>query len=408
MITAHDRAQTLAHEYAAHLARPTRPVEDQPWIGQSLAEGAAGIALLHIERAAHGHAPWSTAHHWIGQAATGDITAADTTGLYLGAPALAFVLTTVPDSRDYLYRGAHDTLHAHVAALAHRRVDAALARLHRGASATFAEYDTFYGLTGIGAYLMRSAPDSSAMERVLRYLVTLAQPLTSDCGPTPGWWVDHDPQRRDTLAGGHGNFGAAHGITGPLLLLAQAERRGIRVDGQADAIRTICDHLDTWKQDSDTGPWWPEHLTLADLKAGRPHQRHPGRPSWCYGTPGIARAGQLAGIALGDQDLQRTYEDALYRCLTDPVQLGKIIDTSLCHGWAGVYQTVFRAAHDASTPQLDALLPALRESLTIHARRTSAKGPGFLEGDAGCALALTAAAANQPPTTGWDACLLIS
>lgn len=313
----------------------------------------------------------------------------------------------MPDAVHHLYRDARSALHSHVVDLAHRRVDAALGRQHRGALATFGEYDTFHGLTGIGAYLLRSAPDSSALERVLNYLVSLTQPLDNDAHPTPGWWVGHDPHRKHTMPGGHGNLGAAHGITGPLLLLAQAERRGVHVDGQADAIRTICDYLDAWRQDSAVGPWWPEHLTRADLESGRPHQRAPGRPSWCYGTPGIARAGQLAGIALKDPVLQHAYEDALHKCLSDPVQLAQITDTSLCHGWAGLYQTVFRTARDSRTPHLASLLPALGTTLTAHAYPATAKGPGLLEGDAGRALALITASADQAPITGWDACLLI-
>ncbi|MEV3853048.1 lanthionine synthetase C family protein [Streptomyces sp. NPDC050095] len=401
-----EQARLLAQDFAATLAHPVAPPRDEPWAAQSLATGAAGIALLHIEHAATGQATWHRAHRWIGQAAAGDITATDSTGLYLGAPAVAYVLQSVPDAMQHLYRDARATLHDHVVSLTHRRVDSALARMFRGAHATFAEYDTFYGLTGIGAYFLRTAPGSSAMEKVLRYLVSLTHPLASDGHSTPGWWVDHDPSRTHTLRGGHGNLGVAHGITGPLLLLAQAYRRGIQVDGQGEAIRTICEHLDAWRQESDIGPWWPEHLTLTDLATGRPHQREPARPSWCYGTPGIARAGQLAGIALGDTALQHTYEDALHQCLSDPVQLARVADMSLCHGWAGLYQTVYRAAQDARTPSLATHLPHLAKALITNSD-TTVPGPGFLDGAAGCALALTTISTDHVSTSEWDSCLLI-
>ncbi|MGP3927859.1 lanthionine synthetase C family protein [Streptomyces sp. 8N616] len=402
-------AAHLTREFTDHLAQPAQRPPDEPWTAQSLAEGAAGIALLHVERARASLLPWSLAHRWITQAASGEVSAADTIGLFLGAPAVAFLLNTTPTSRHALYRDAWTTLHAHVTALAHRRTDSALARISIGDLPAFAEYDVFYGLTGIGAYLLRSDPSGSALERVLSYLIALTRPLKSDGRSLPGWWVGHDPHRGRSVhfPGGHGNLGAAHGITGPLLLLAQTLRRGISVDGQHEAIRTICTHLDAWKRDSEAGPWWPEHLTLTDLDTGRSHQQGPGRPSWCYGTLGIARAGQLAGIALDDPALQRSYEDALYRCLTDPVQLAQVTDTSLCHGWAGIYQTAFRAAHDALNTHLHTVLQPLGEALAAHARPDSSKGPGLLDGDAGCALALTTLAADQPPTTGWDACLLI-
>ncbi|MFF2847387.1 lanthionine synthetase LanC family protein [Streptomyces sp. NPDC058001] len=169
-----EQARDLVRDFTTALAQPFAPASDEPWAGQSLATGAAGIALLHIDNAATGQATWHRAHHWIGQAAAGDVTATDNTGLYLGAPALAYVLHSAPDSVQHLYRDAHAVLHSHVVNLTHRRVDATLARIHRGNEhPTFAEYDTFYGLTGIGAYLLRSAYGSSATERVLRYLVSL-------------------------------------------------------------------------------------------------------------------------------------------------------------------------------------------------------------------------------------------
>ena len=235
-------------------------------------------------------------------------------------------------------------------------------------------------------------------------------PLPAHGQHLPGWWVGHDPHLRTSphYPGGHANLGAAHGITGPLLLLSQSMRCGITVDGQREAIDAICAWLDAWKQTSATGPWWPECVNLTDLRNGGTSQSGPARPSWCYGTPGIARAGQLAGIATGNLCRQQTYEKALHSCLTDAAQLARVIDASLCHGWAGVYQTAWRAARDAASPELRQVLSHLAESLIRCAGGLVSTGhPGFLEGDAGTTLALTTAAKDAAPISGWDACLLI-
>ncbi|KPI25027.1 Lanthionine synthetase C family protein [Actinobacteria bacterium OV320] len=397
----------LADAFAAHLATPVPPPEDQPWAAQDLAAGAAGSALLHIERARTGDGTWQQAHPWIKTAVATTVSAADTSGLYLGAPAAAFMLDCAVTAEAPRYQDALATLDHHVAQLAHRRCDSARTRMRYGRPASFHEYDIFYGLTGIGAYLLRRSPSGTAMARVLAYLVRLTRPIRhGDQGVLPGWWVDHQPDLTpSTVPAGHANFGAAHGITGPLLLLARALRQGVRVDGQEDAVDTILHWLDTWRQDGPAGFWWPEHLRLGEVRAGRTAQRGPARPSWCYGTPGIARAGQLAALARRDPDRQRLYEDALIRCLTDPDQLSKITDAGLCHGWAGVYQTAFRAAHDAAAPALRAALPALTAALARDAH--PGRDPGLLQGAAGTALALTTAAHDAAPTSGWDACLLI-
>jgi hypothetical protein len=70
--------------------------------------------------------------------------------------------------------------------------------------------------------------------------------------------------------------------------------------------------------------------------------------------------------------------------------------------------TGLRAAQDAADPELNATVGALAEHLTCVAEESSnGQDPGLLEGDAGLALALTAAAQRAAPSTGWDACLLI-
>ncbi|MEV6818528.1 lanthionine synthetase C family protein [Nocardiopsis dassonvillei] len=401
-----DAVAAVAERIAAHLDGPTPG--GQPWLGQSLGEGAAGIALVHIERAHTGRGTWQHAHRWIKAAVSEQVSAADTTGLFLGATAIAFVLASADTGPAAgRYTAVRAGLDAHVVDLAHRRVDVAMERIRRGECTSFGEYDTFYGLTGIGAYLLRQNPGGSAMGRVLGYLVALIRPVVVDGESRPGWWVEHDPRREYSahFAGGHGNLGVAHGIAGPLMLLSQAQRRGVTVPGQVEAIAAILAHLDQWCQASEQGPWWPEHLTVRDLAVGRPHQLSPARPSWCYGTPGIARAGQLAALATGDQARQRVYEHALEKCLADPAQMGRLRDGSLCHGWAGVYQTTWRAALDATTPDLATHLPTLATALIRHAEDTTESG--LLEGRAGSALALSTAATDAAPLSGWDACLLI-
>ncbi|MFD5317557.1 lanthionine synthetase C family protein [Streptomyces sp. NPDC127098] len=395
----------ITRKLTTRLASPRHHPGEEPGKAQSLATGSAGIALLHIEHARADTGSWRTAHAWIKHATAGDISAADTTGLFLGAPAIAFALHAAAGS-SARYRDALATLDKHVHHLAHRRTQAAQERIRQGQLPDFHEYDIFFGLTGIGAHLLRRDPGGSALERVLTYLVALTQPRRSDDQFLPGWWVSHDPHRNPT-PGGHANLGAAHGITGPLMLLSTATRRGITVDGQHDAITTILTWLDTWTQHDDGGPWWPETISRTDLHTGQSSQRAPTRPSWCYGTPGITRALQLAALATGDTHRQQAAEQALATCLSDPTQLARLTDPSLCHGWAGVYQTTWRAVQDAITPTLHPLLPNLAAALAHHTDHNVGNGTGFLDGDAGTALALTTAACNAAPTSGWDACLLI-
>lgn len=274
------------------------------------------MALLHIERAAAGLGGWGVAHTWLTTAADGPVSAGPNATLFFGAPALAFAVHAAAD-RPGRYDRALESLDIRVAAVTRRRLDQAHARIDRGDRPKLAEFDLINGLTGLGAHLLRRDPNGDLIREVLAYLVRLTEPLGAE--DLPGWWTDLAPTgRRSTdLPGGHGNFGMAHGISGPLALLSLAMRRGIVADSQAEAIKRICSWLDAWRQDNDTGPWWPETITLEETRLGRPEHTRPMRPSWCYGTPGLARAQQLAGQATADTDRQRMAEQALIGCLTE-------------------------------------------------------------------------------------------
>ncbi len=375
---------------------------------QSLAGGAAGIALLHIERARAGHGDWSIAHAWLSAAVREDLSAGPNAGLFFGAPALAFVTHAAADQPGKLMRAlAH--LDASTAAVTHRRLDEAHARIGRGDRPALAEFDLIRGLAGLGAYHLQRHPHHEITRAVLSYLVRLTAPLPDRADGLPGWWTDLAPTGHASpeYPGGHGNFGMSHGIVGPLAVLSLALRRGVVVDGHTDAIARICTWLDAWQQQHPAGPWWPGIITLDEVHTAHIQRSSRGRPSWCYGTPGLARAQQLAGLATGDTARQRRAETAMLGALRDPAQLPRIVEGGLCHGMAGVFQTAWRMAADAHPPDIAAELPRLSARLLTQLRCAPADTE-FLDGHAGIALALHTAGTNTAPLTGWDACLLLT
>jgi hypothetical protein len=106
----------------------------------------------------------------------------------------------------------------------------------------------------------------------------------------------------------------------------------------------------------------------------------------------------------------RVAEAALAGCVLDRQVTGLLTDASLCHGWAGVVQALWRAAGDALSPQ--PLRTALRKARLGMEDHLARAGPpasgGLLEGTSGIQLAQ-----NDLPRTGgeppaWDACLLLT
>ncbi|MGW5134187.1 lanthionine synthetase C family protein [Streptomyces sp. NPDC004135] len=370
---------------------------------QSLAHGPLGTALLDIERAHRGLTDFHAAHRKL--AVSGPLIDGNHANLFLGAPAMAYVLHMAAGGSDR-YAGALHTLDAAVAAYTRRRLAAAHTRIDQGHYTSFAEYDLFRGLTGIGALLLRRQPDSPELRRVLEYLVRLTEPVAGPDGqPRPGWWVGHAPaSNKAATPGGHANAGLAHGITGPLALLALAKRRGVTVRGHTEAMRRILRWLDRIRQSDHHGTRWPRWVSLAG-----PAPSHVAAPSWCYGTPGIVRAQQLAAIVLADNDRKRMAERALLYCLADTRQLDLLVGRGLCHGVGGLIRTVQRVAEDAAQAHaVKALNDWLQRSPERFLASETPQASGFLDGTAGASLAFQIAEPDSSSATDWDACLLLS
>ncbi|MFF2331232.1 MULTISPECIES: lanthionine synthetase C family protein [unclassified Streptomyces] len=414
----------LADAVAEQLADP-----QTPYLGpavrhsQHLARGLSGIALLHIERAAAGLGPWQRAHDWLAAASREPLTSGPDSHPFYGAPAFAHALACAADHLPGAYERATDTLDRQMADGVSRRVEAAHRRIDAGLLPALAEFDAIRGLSGYGSYLLRRNPGSAALRAVLDYCVRLTERVTHDGENLPGWWTDTGPSGRpdDRFPGGHANNGMAHGIGGVLALLALAARHGTSVDGRDEAVGRILAWLDHWQEDTGRGPAWPYWVTRSELRTGRLTPSAPRRPSWCYGTAGLARAQQLAALALGDTRRQVEAEHALVAALTDPAQLNATTDNTLCHGFAGLAHVAARAAADAhpsTIGQLHATLPALLAAVlppgnnpahtAVELIRDEKRGPGLLDGASGIALALLAPSTAAPPRSAWDACLLIA
>jgi len=385
------------------------PQELTPGWDHCLATGAPGIALLHIQHAHTGAGGWDTVQRWAAAMTRSPVTAhPDACGLYRGAPAVAFTLHAAGQPA---YASALDTLDRHISTLTRARLDRAHRRIDRGQLPALREFDLISGLTGIAVYLLHRHGGGELLCEVLAYLVRLTESLKhADGDVLPGWWCADGPGTPSSRRwpGGHGNLGLAHGIAGPLALLSTAMRRGVTVAGQAEAIGWICAWLDQWRCGTGARAWWPAMISLTEWRTGTVRQPGPPRPSWCYGTPGLARAQQIAAIALADPQRQRRAEHALAGCVTDERQLAQLRDASLCHGWAGLLQSTWRVAADGDGV-LSARLPHLHARLDQHLRQHGAPThDGLLDGTTGIHLAQhTTTTTHGPPATRWDACLLL-
>ncbi|WP_413809682.1 lanthionine synthetase C family protein [Streptomyces sp. OE57] len=373
-----------------------------------------GLAGTFLRRAvlAHSDGAWEAAHRVARDVSTQPATAhPDDASLYRGAPALAYALHT---ARHPAYHSALETLDETVAGLVRAKLAAARERMAAGQPPRMREYDLISGLTGLGAYLLHHRTRPELLEYVLRYIVRLLlQPVTVDGHTLPGWWTSDSPNGQPELAWpyGHGNFGLAHGVAGPVALLGLCGRAGFRVPRQQHALVHACRMLEQWSSSVPAGgAAWPETVTADRWHQGPPSATPPGRPSWCYGTPGIARALQLAALACDRPSGRRHAERALAACLNDPSQLGSLNDATVCHGWAGLALVVAVAAADAAPGSpLPGQVPLLRDLLAAHLdEHPMTDTAGLLTGSDGTLLTLHTLSPTRRVSPTWTTCLLLN
>ncbi|MFI9643732.1 lanthionine synthetase C family protein [Micromonospora sp. NPDC051925] len=388
----------------ARLASPSivGPSPDGRTRPQSLAGGAVGIALLHIERAASGHSDEATAHSWIRAAASEPISLGRNSDPFHGAPALAFMLHTARPLGGY--HRAFASLNDATITLTRQRLAAAHARIDRREPLTMYEFDLVHGLTGLALYHLHAHADHPVSRDLVAYLARITEPL--DDTARPPWWLPsglggtpaaHFPH-------GHGNIGAAHGISAVIAVLAYAILHGHDTPAAHNALTALCAWTDLHRQDDRDATWWPGYVVPDAVP-----KRH--RPSWCYGTPGIARAQQLAGLAQHDTTRQQQAENAMIAELTDTRQRERLPEIGLCHGKAGLIQTAYRMAADSTDPhrsaQLTTHLPSLAAELANQLNTDAHIEPELMNGTAGAALALHTATTGIPATR-WDTFLGLS
>jgi hypothetical protein len=111
----------------------------------------------------------------------------------------------------------------------------------------------------------------------------------------------------------------------------------------------LCATFDRYRRGSDVCPWWPAMISPSEYGHATTRSQRQARPSWCYGTPCQARAQQLAGLALGDLERIGVAERALSGCVLDRQVTALLTDASLCHGWAGVVQTLLGQGWERSS-----------------------------------------------------------
>lgn len=400
------------------------------WRPMSLAHGNAGLVLLfgYLDRIAP-DAGWAhVAHaHLAAAARHAEAEGKPPIGLFDGLAGLGFAATWASRGGQRYGR----LLQSIDDALAPRAIAAAAALDAPDRPVGMGDFDVIGGLAGVGAYLLgrtTSPPAAAALQAVLGALTRL---VAGDDGGCPRWSTApellYDDAMRERYPAGYLNCGLAHGLPGPLAVLALATLAGVEVPGQRDAVRAGAEWLLDHTLDDDWGRNWPTAVPLVETDAPDGRRRvpaaaadapdGPSRAAWCYGTPGVAAALRLAGDALGERRYIDAAVDAMTAVHRRPVDARQIDSPTICHGVAGLLQATLRIERATGGPHRPASADALVAQILaafdpdhplgfrdLEYADHAVDQPGLLDGAPGVALALLAYATDVPP--GWDRAFL--
>lgn len=208
-------------------------------------------------------------------------------------------------------------------------------------------YDLIAGLSGIGnSLLMRenlSVEDRDVLNQILYYLTVLSWKITLPDGDSViRFYIKSSNQIRDdekkSFPNGNLNFGLAHGMMGPLMLLAKAYNKGYCVYLQEEAIERLAQIYYKYRaMDENNVLIWPTQLRKEDFnKKFTQDNYRTKRASWCYGTAGLSRGLYLVGKWMDDSSLKNDGLRSLLGIASMNFDDLALMSPIVCHGYAGL------------------------------------------------------------------------
>ena len=413
-LRSHERIEKAAASAFAQTAFPSF----SRWVPYSLAEGDAGLAVMsgHLDRCLPNEGWDSTGHDRLAAGARAiEQEGCPSLGLFGGLTGLAFAALTL-SRNGTRYQRLLTRIDSLLLGQMHTFADSSLHRIGMAVST----FDLISGLTGIGAYLLARGEQSGnfdPLETIIRALMFIT---AGDASP-PRWHTPSsltaDPVQARLQPYGSLNCGLAHGIPGPLSLMALAASAGLAVEGLHERIEELANWLVAQRMENNWGITWPSMIVLD--RDGRSSLGIPSRTAWCYGTPGVSRSLWLAGMALEAQTLCDAAIEAMASVYRTPHAQRAIESPTLCHGLSGLLQITLRFAHDArdgmftkAAEQLvEQILLAYEPGTIVGMRDVEPDGrrierAGLLTGASGVALTLFTAAIDIEPS--WDRAFLLA
>lgn len=248
----------------------------------------------------------------------------------------------------------------------------------KNAGTKVAYYDVILGMAGVGRYLLLyieifgSSQDctyeKNALTGILKYFVKLSSDIIVDKKNIINFYVSKEKQqideRKKRYPNGSLDFGVAHGMAGPLAVMAYSAAQNIIVYGQQTAINKINELYDIHAELYNNILYWPLILPFEKYKKHNVALKG-ARMSWCYGSLGISCILYKSNECLGLNSI--TYLNNIKLISQSSPETFGLVSPTICHGYSGaldIFNQIYKKSH--SNELLNGIQYCLNNILNLH------------------------------------------
>lgn len=232
-------------------------------------------------------------------------------------------------------------------------------------------YDVISGLCGIGGYALhrlKSPGMNRFFEEILKTSIRFISNIQIGVHLVPGWYVPRHYQytKGDEKLYPKGNFnlGLAHGVTGFLALFSLAATKGVVIDNQMEAIRTLSHWVLSKKREVDGHVFWKDRVSFEEETSmeGNP-EAGVTLDAWCYGTAGVARTLFLAGKAIKSDVLKQEAVEGFLSIFNRISFIEDLRNPTFCHGISGLMTLAQLMLRDSGVEKVKTGVLRLKQTL---------------------------------------------
>lgn len=220
-------------------------------------------------------------------------------------------------------------------------------------------YDVIQGLSGIGRYLLNRSSyhhyAKNALKEILNYFKIIHYSKNNWIVSNNNQFLDIDKQNYPS---GNINLGLAHGILGPLSLVALSKMEGIEIEGHTQFLYDFTSfllkpefkHNDEWLDRYDV---LEKFIPIYSVRNG-----------WCYGDTSVMSALLLSAKALNDDELLYTSKRILLNIIEK--NNDDLISPTFCHGLASHLTILNQVNKEFNLSQVNTYLENVIKKIIMH------------------------------------------